>query len=253
MTRPSVKPRPRPRETKTRPQPRPKEASRQPINEADRINRELISRIREGDASALSELCQVNRPLVWKIAQKLTRTPYPEDAAQAGMIGLMRAVDGYDSQMGAFSTYATHCIRSAIKRAVWYDRLIRVSRDHSRRPKAGQKPHPFAEHARRALSPDSIVPIEGTGDDDPTALTDASDQVDIWEIEAKQLALARLAEAMKHLDAREAGIVRDFFGIETDRKTLEAIGEAQGVCKERIRQIKHRALKKLAANLENPL
>lgn len=82
--------------------------------------RELAIKVKQGDAKARELLIESNLRLVVSIARKyLWRGLSFLDLIQEGNIGLMTAVDKYDVERGLkFSTYATHCIRQAIARAV---------------------------------------------------------------------------------------------------------------------------------------
>src|SRR3989338_10455732 len=90
---------------------------------------ELGRRIKAGDIEARQTLTVSNLALVKSIAKHYTRHGLsPEDIVQEGDIGLIRAAETFDPELDIrFSTYATHCIRNAIHRAIEEkSRLIRI-------------------------------------------------------------------------------------------------------------------------------
>ncbi len=97
-------------------------------------NPELIMRYRAGDAQAGEELAILNRPLVYNIAGRfLTATADPEELAEIGTIGLVKAINTFDMSRGcAFSTYAVPIIFGEIRRFLRDDGMIKVSRENKR-------------------------------------------------------------------------------------------------------------------------
>ncbi len=244
----TTQPRPRPREPRPRPQPT-KPAKRQPINELDRRNRELIARFRAGDEAALASLCLANRGLVWNIADKIGRDPGNWDYFQAGMLGLLRATRDYDPDSYGFATYATYCIRSAVKRAVWYDRLIRVPIQHCRPDVPGEKPPLYRQEALRALSASSFRPIDHEHEDDPRWLVEVDDELEA-RLKAARLEERKLRTCLKSLPEREAEIIRLRYGLGCEPLTCREVGELMGVSKQRVAEIQARAIKRLRERME---
>ena len=97
-------------------------------------NPELIERYRGGDRSAGEELILINAPLVRKIAARFSdRGVDPEELAELGNIGLVKAINSFDSSRGcAFSTYAVPLIFGEIRRFLRDDGPIKVSREEKR-------------------------------------------------------------------------------------------------------------------------
>ncbi len=97
-------------------------------------NLQLIREYREGKREAGSELCEINRPLVLKIASRFTgRGIEFDELCEAGNIGLVKAINTFDFDFGcAFSTYAVPLIFGEIRRFLRDDGIIKVSREQKR-------------------------------------------------------------------------------------------------------------------------
>ena len=82
-------------------------------------NEVLVSLYLDGDKEALDTLIRNNSNLVWKVIRSMnlieTKVYSYDDYFSIGVNGLLRAVDTYDSKRGAFTTYATNCIRTDIQ------------------------------------------------------------------------------------------------------------------------------------------
>lgn len=93
-------------------------------------NLELIKKARDGDSEALNKLIQVNLPLVSAVSKKFLNRGYEyEDIFQIGSMGLVKAVNNFDSNFNVkFSTYAVPMIMGEIKRFIRDDGMIKVSR-----------------------------------------------------------------------------------------------------------------------------
>ncbi|WP_374088542.1 RNA polymerase sigma factor RpoD/SigA [Methylomicrobium lacus] len=198
-----------------------------------------------------------------------------EDMVQEGQTGLLKAADRYDYRLGfKFSTYAGYWIRQAISRALSRsERVVRIPcgqvgainkffRDREQLlVRTGKEPslQDLAEHT--GLSPAEIdailaisqtaVPIESSSDDDDEAFApiDFLEQ-DIFASAFGILAqsdLARLiGQALKILNPREAKIICDHFGVDSERElTLKEIGLELNLTRERVRQIEVGALNKI--------
>jgi len=102
-------------------------------NRFDR-NIELVREYREGRREAGEELCELNRPLVLKIAGKfLGRGVDFEELCELGNIGLVKAINSFDFDKGCvFSTYAVPLIFGEIRRFLRDDGIIKVSREQKR-------------------------------------------------------------------------------------------------------------------------
>ena len=102
-------------------------------NRFDR-NGELIRRYRAGERDAGEELCELNRPLVVKIAGRfIGRGVEFEELCELGNIGLIKAINSFDFDKGCvFSTYAVPLIFGEIRRFLRDDGIIKISREQKR-------------------------------------------------------------------------------------------------------------------------
>lgn len=242
---------------------------------ASNLERRRLKRMIDNGRRARHDLTQANLRLVVSIAKRYTKTTMPlADAIQSGNIGLMKAVEKYDHSRGfKFSTYATWWIKQAISRAVAEEsrnirlpahamenvnRAIRAQRDLAQ--KLQREPH-LAEIAAHlgepsdrvaewfSLAADTMSLDQPTRDDsdvtfaDNLAATNVADPSDSIEI-------ADMREAVRavlvDLPAREQEVMRMRFGLDGDEgATLEEVGRAFNITRERVRQIEVRTLFRL--------
>ena len=239
------------------------------------LDRRRLQRVIDQGRRAREDLTNANLRLVVSIAKRYTKVSMPlADAIQSGNIGLMKAVEKFDYTRGfKFSTYATWWIKQAISRAVAEEsrniripthameninRAIRVQREltqlNQREPtmieiaKAlGESPDRVAEYFRLAADTTSLdQPTRGDGDSTVADLIAATDAVD----PSGGLELDDMREAMRtvlnELPEREREVVKMRFGLGTEQgATLEEVGQAFNITRERVRQIEVRTLYRL--------
>lgn len=180
------------------------------------------------------DMADANRGLVYAVAKSMRlRWRLDDDAIQAGMRGLMRAVQLYNPATGyQFGTYAGYWIRQAIQRHMTSDRLIHI-------PAHAQRGKLFREEVGRAMRPAKTIARRGDGlaENEPWA---RDEEPDDETIPALRAAIARL-------DPRSHEVItRRMRG-----ETLKAIGAAIGLTRERVRQIEHEVHGKLREMLKD--
>ena len=231
----------------------------------------LLKKAKSGDKKAREELIHGNLRLVLSIIQRFSgKSGEADDLFQVGCIGLMKAIDNFDTEIGVkFSTYAVPMIIGEIRRYLRDNNMLRVSRGMRdlayralsakeelagtmlREPtaediaeKLGKKPRDVAEALESIMEPISLYdPIYGENGDalyvmDQIRDEDASDE--LW------LENIALSEALRKLSEREKNIIRMRF---YRGKTQMEIADEIGISQAQVSRIEKSALERIRRDL----
>jgi RNA polymerase primary sigma factor len=244
--------------------------------------RELAAGIAQGDVRARDRMVRANLRLVVNIARGYAGKGLGlQDLIEEGNLGLLRAVEGFDPNMGTrFSTYASYWIKQSIKRALINSaKTIRIPAYMvellSKWRRANAR---LSEELGRTPTPEEIARVLGLAKKKLPIIkkairiynsTPQTDQTEAgWSLGEMVMderlkspedelvehdVLKTVMEMIKTMDPREATVLKMRFGLDdTQPHTLKEIGEELGLTRERVRQIETEALGKLGEGLKDP-
>lgn len=243
---------------------------------------ELAQRIKKGDHKALEKLTKANLRFVVSVAKQYQNQGLSlPDLINEGNVGLIKAAEKFDETRGfKFISYAVWWIRQSILQAIAEtSNMIKLplnqvgavnkishassvfEQEHERRPSLNEMadelnmPEEKIEDAfkatRRHVSVDAPI-----NDDEGNSLLDviASDEGAEADNELVAESLREeICRALSVLNDRERIIIKSFFGINQAEQTLEEIATKCGLTRERVRQVKEKAIRKLRNNTKSKL
>ena len=243
---------------------------------------ELAQRIRRGDRKALEKLTRANLRFVVSVAKQYQNHGLSlPDLINEGNLGLIKAAEKFDETRGfKFISYAVWWIRQSILQAIAeQSRIVRLPLNQvGSVNKINRIYHLFEQENERRPSVNelaSLVDLPEEKIEDALKVNTRHVSVDAPFIDGEENSLldilpnsdAPMADtelvmeslrneinrALLTLNERERHIIEAFFGINQPEMTLEEIGEKFGLTRERVRQIKEKAIRRLRHNTRNKL
>lgn len=243
---------------------------------------ELAQKIKQGDQAALDKLVSANLRFVVSVAKQYQNQGLSlPDLIDEGNLGLIKAAQKFDETRGfKFISYAVWWIRQSILQALAeQSRIVRLPLNQvGSLNKIGKALQRFEQENERRPSPAELaeqldVPVEKIADtmkvsgrhvsvDAPFVDGEDNSLLDVLPNEDSPMADSSLTQeslskevnrALEQLNPRERDILKMFFGIGCQEMTLEEIGDKFGLTRERVRQIKEKAIRKLRNNNKNKL
>lgn len=243
---------------------------------------ELAQRIRKGDKRALERLTKANLRFVVSVAKQYQNQGLSlPDLINEGNVGLIKAAEKFDETRGfKFISYAVWWIRQSILQAIAeQSRLVRLPLNQvGSVNKITRELNKFEQEHERKPSVDEIaervdLPEDKIADamkansrhvsmDAPIADGEDSSMIDFLSGDSsntdRELAIeslkAEVSRILKLLTDKEQKVLKAFFGIDgSPEMTLDEIGEKYNLTRERVRQIKEKALRRLRHNTKNKL
>ena len=242
----------------------------------------LARRIKTGDRKALEKLTKANLRFVVSVAKQYQNQGLSlPDLINEGNIGLLKAAEKFDETRGfKFISYAVWWIRQSILQAIAEQgRVVRLPLNQvgsvNRINKVLSK---FEQENERRPSVDEIadktdLPHEKIEDvlkvntrqvsvDAPMADGDGTSMIDFMQSDSdsstdeellKESLRAEIASALSVLNDRERNVIEAFYGINQPECTMEEIGKKYGLTRERVRQIREKAIRRLKQNTQNKM
>lgn len=243
---------------------------------------ELAQKIKKGDRRALERLTRANLRFVVSVAKQYQNQGLSlPDLINEGNVGLIKAAEKFDETRGfKFISYAVWWIRQSILQAIAeQSRIVRLplnqvgsvnkinrelnkfEQEHERRPSVDEiadrinLPEDKIEEAMKVNN--RLVSMDAPfvdGEDNSLLDVLADNDMPMADKALVQESLRKeIDRAIELLNDREQKVVRAFFGIGSPEMTLEEIGEKYNLTRERVRQIKEKAIRRLRHNTKNKL
>lgn len=244
---------------------------------------ELAQRIKKGDRKALERLTKANLRFVVSVAKQYQNQGLSlPDLINEGNLGLLKAAEKFDETRGfKFISYAVWWIRQSILQALAeQSRLVRLplnqvgaagkinriltkfEQENERRPSVEELseqidlPQDKIDEAILANNNHHVSMDAPFSDSDEGSLLDVminSDSPMADDLLVIESLRSEIKDALKVLNERERNIIKAFFGIDQPELTLEEIGVKYSLTRERVRQIKEKAIRRLRENTKNDI
>ena len=243
---------------------------------------ELAQRIRKGDRKALEKLTRANLRFVVSVAKQYQNHGLSlPDLINEGNLGLIKAAEKFDETRGLkFISYAVWWIRQSILQAIAeQSRIVRLPLNQvGSVNKIIKVQHQLEQANERRPSIDEIAAIVDLPEDkieDALKVNTHHVSVDAPFVDGEENSLLdilpnddspmadyelvleslrnEINRALLTLNERERRVIEAFYGINQNEMTLEEIGEKYGLTRERVRQIKEKAIRRLRHNTKNKL
>lgn len=241
---------------------------------------ELAQQIRKGDRKALEKLTKANLRFVVSVAKQYQNKGLSlPDLINEGNLGLIKAAEKFDETRGfKFISYAVWWIRQSILQAIAEQSRIvrlplnqvgsvnRIARELNKFEQENERRPSVEEMADRIDLPEEKIAdamkmnTHHVSMDAPFAEGDDNSLLDILpnndspatdnELDMESLR-AEISRALDILNDREKKVIKAFFGIGTSEMTLEEIGDKYNLTRERVRQIKEKAIRRLRHNTKS--
>lgn len=243
---------------------------------------ELAQRIKKGDRQALDRLTKANLRFVVSVAKQYQNQGLSlSDLINEGNMGLIKAAEKFDETRGfKFISYAVWWIRQSILQAIAEQSRIvrlplnqvgavnRINREANRFEQEHERRPSVEELSEKVDLPedkiDDALHVGGHHVSVDAPFVDGEDNSlldvlvnDDAPMADRQLVVeslrAEIRNALQMLNDRERKVVTAFFGIDQPEMTLEEIGAKYGLTRERVRQIKEKAIQRLRGNTKNKM
>ena len=243
---------------------------------------ELAQRIRKGDRKALERLTKANLRFVVSVAKQYQNQGLSlPDLINEGNLGLIKAAEKFDETRGfKFISYAVWWIRQSILQAIAeQSRIVRlplnqvgavnkINREANRFEQENERRPSAEELSEKVDIPedkiDDALHISGhhvsvdapfvDGEDNSLLDVLVNDDAPMADRQLVRESLrAEITNALQMLNDRERKVIEAFFGINQPEMTLEEIGTKYGLTRERVRQIKEKAIRRLRGNTKNKM
>jgi len=230
---------------------------------------ELAVKVTEGDPVATEKLVSSNLRFVISVAKQYQNQGLPlSDLISEGNLGLIKAAHKFDPTKGfRFISYAVHWVKQSIIQSLndnsrtvrlpvnvtnqvskLKKEMVKFEQEHGRKPTQNDMDLTILNHPTCGSLNEKI---NEDGDEVLDVIADDSFQRPDDDIYTDEVLKSELDNTLSVLSERERKIIEMYFGMDGSSMTLEQIGDEYGLTKERIRQIKEKALRKLKNNCDN--